>query len=113
MSSASVIFIVFVYTNSVVRGDDWPQWMGPRRDNVWRERGIITTFVNHAPKLLWRTPIGGGYAGAAVADGRIFVCDYFPTATSDDVNSQGKASSGRERVVCLEEETGKILWEYD
>ena len=85
MASAAAIFIVFVYTNSVVRGDDWPQWMGPRRDNVWRERGIITTFVNHAPKLLWRTPIGGGYAGAAVADGRIFVCDYFPTAASDDV----------------------------
>ena len=113
IASVAAIFIVSVYIISEGRGEDWPQWMGPRRDNVWRERGIITTFVDHAPKLLWRTPIGGGYAGAAVADGRIFVCDYFPTAASDDVSNKAKAPSGRERVVCLEEETGKILWEYD
>jgi hypothetical protein len=24
-----------------VRGDDWPQWVGPRRDGVWRETGVV------------------------------------------------------------------------
>src|SRR6516165_1176375 len=23
-----------------VRADDWPQWLGPQRDGVWRETGI-------------------------------------------------------------------------
>lgn len=24
--------------------DKWPQWMGPGRDNVWRERGIAAAL---------------------------------------------------------------------
>ena len=26
---------------SAARADDWPQWMGPQRDNVWRETGLL------------------------------------------------------------------------
>ena len=54
--------------NSVASADDWPQWMGPNRDNIWRESGIIEKFPEGGPKVLWRTPIAGGYAGPAVAD---------------------------------------------
>ena len=49
------------------RADDWPQWMGPKRDNVWRETGIIAKFPKGGPKVLWRTPLNGGYAGPAVS----------------------------------------------
>ena len=24
-----------------IHADDWPQWMGPKRDNVWRETGLL------------------------------------------------------------------------
>ena len=27
------------------RADDWPQWLGPQRDAVWRETGIIEIAV--------------------------------------------------------------------
>ncbi len=92
--------------------DDWPQWMGPQRDNVWRESGLIETFPNGGPKILWRTPVAGGYAGPAVAGGRVFVTDY---VTSEDVkveNFQRKQYTGTERVLCLEEATGKELWKH-
>ena len=52
--------------------DDWPQWLGPQRDGVWREEGIIGKF-DGAPKLRWKADIGGGYAGPAVAKGRVYV----------------------------------------
>src|SRR5213592_4208871 len=26
------------------RADDWPQWLGPKRDAVWRETGIMEKF---------------------------------------------------------------------
>ncbi|HZL90226.1 MAG TPA: PQQ-binding-like beta-propeller repeat protein, partial [Pirellulaceae bacterium] len=58
-----------------VCGDDWPQWLGPKRDSVWREIGIIERFRQDGPKILWRTPISGGYAGPAVAGGRVYVAD--------------------------------------
>src|SRR6202008_3993251 len=49
--------------------DDWPQWLGPNRDSVWRESGIVQQFPTNGPAIRWRTNIGGGYAGPAVAGG--------------------------------------------
>lgn len=93
--------------------DDWPQWMGPKRDNIWREKGLLKKFPENGPKLLWKTEIAGGYAGPAVANGKVFVTDY---VTADNVkipNFERKLSSGTERVLCLDEKTGKILWKHE
>ena len=48
---------------SASRADDWPQWLGPKRDGVWRETGILDRFPAGGPKVRWRTPVGMGYAG--------------------------------------------------
>ena len=80
---------------SAARGDDWPQWMGPGRDNVWRETGIAKRFPEGGPKVLWRTPIAGCYAGAAIAGGRVFVTDYVTDADVKVANFERKTSTGR------------------
>ena len=54
---------------------DWPQWMGPNRDAVWSETGVLKAFPKDGPKVLWRAPVAGGYAGPAVAGGKVFVAD--------------------------------------
>jgi outer membrane protein assembly factor BamB len=98
---------------SPVFADDWPQWMGPQRDNIWREEGIVEKFPEGGPKVLWRTKLAGGYAGPAVADGKVFITDY---VTGDDVkiaNFERKTSTGSERVMCLDEATGKELWKHE
>ena len=59
---------------------DWPQWMGPKRDNVWREPGVIDKFPPGGPKVKWRAPVAWGYSGPAVADGRVYVMDYVTDA---------------------------------
>ena len=105
--------IVLVALSSAARGDDWPQWMGPGRDNVWREDGIVGPFPSSAPKALWRTPIGGGYAGPSIAGGRVFVTDYVTDADVKVANFERKTSSGTERVLCLDEATGKQLWKHE
>src|SRR5438093_526304 len=58
-----------------LQADDWPQWLGPQRDGVWREKGILEKFPKDGPKILWRTEIGEGYAGPAVAGGRVYITD--------------------------------------
>ena len=93
--------------------DDWPQWMGPSRDNVWREDGLLNTFPAAGPKVLWRTAIAGGYAGPAIAAGRVFVTDYVTDADVKVANFERKASTGTERVLCLGEATGKVLWKHE
>ena len=58
-----------------LRADDWPQWLGPQRDGVWRETGIVENLPTNGLKFRWRTPIGGGYSGPAVAKGRVYLMD--------------------------------------
>jgi outer membrane protein assembly factor BamB len=116
-ASATWLLFGFLLFPTGVRADDWPQWLGPQRDGVWREKGIVEKFPKGGPKVLWRTPIGGGYAGPAVAGGKVYVTDRVLAAgqkESDDPFARAK-SVGKERVLCLDATSGKILWthEYD
>jgi outer membrane protein assembly factor BamB len=95
--------------------EDWPQWLGAKRDGVWRETGILDRFPKDGPKVSWRTPIGGGFSGPAVAGDRVFVTDrqLAPGAKNpDDPFSKAKVE-GSERVLCLDAKTGKILWTHE
>lgn len=56
--------------------EDWHQWRGIDRLGVWHETGIVERFPSEGLKVNWRVPIGSGYAGPAVADGRVFVLDW-------------------------------------
>ena len=96
-----------------VRGDDWPQWMGPKRDNIWREDGLLEKFPAGGPKVVWTAPIAGGYSGPAVASGRIFVTDYVTDQNVKVENFDGKEYSGTERVLCLDEASGKEIWKHE
>jgi outer membrane protein assembly factor BamB len=109
---------VFVVALSILRSatvwaDDWPQWMGPRRDNVWREHGLLEKFPTGGPRVVWRTPVAGGYAGPAVADGKLFVTDYVTKDNAQLDNFERKALTGIERVFCLDAETGDELWRHE
>ena len=61
-----------------VHADDWPQWLGPGRQSIWRETGIVDGIPAEGPKVSWRVPLGSGYSGPAVAKGKVFVMDFSP-----------------------------------
>ena len=62
MTRLTSIAWLLCLSSSFATAADWPQWMGPKRDGVWRETGIVDAFPPAGPKVLWRRPIGGGYA---------------------------------------------------
>src|SRR5579872_3751994 len=94
--------------------DDWPQWLGPQRDGVWREKGIVEKFPPGGPKVRWRVEIGGGYAGPAVADGKVYVTDrILAKGATNPANPFTPANSdGEERVLCINDKDGKVLWTH-
>src|SRR5688572_14919602 len=98
-----------------VRGDDWPQWLGPQRDAVWRETRIVEKFPDGGPPVRWRREIGGGYAGPAVANGRVYVTDRrLAKGTNNPADPFARGIiPGTERVLCLDETDGKILWQHE
>src|SRR5438128_1632765 len=83
--------------------EDWPEYRGKGRLGVWNETGILEKFPEGGLKVLWRTPIKAGYAGPAVADGRVFVSDFNRT----------DGMRGVERALALDEKTGRILWTHE
>lgn len=92
--------------------EDWPQWLGTRRDAIWTETGLATSFPKDGPAVLWRKPIGAGYAGPAVAGGKLYVMDRVPTEP-DPKNPLPKGTlPGRERVHCMDITDGKTLWTH-
>jgi outer membrane protein assembly factor BamB len=97
-----------------LRADDWPQWMGPGRDDVWHEAGITEKFPPGGPKVLWRVPINGGYSGPAVAGGKVFVTDYV-RADGEQANNPSARTQlrGTERVLCLRASDGQLLWKHE
>lgn len=95
------------------RAEDWPGWMGPRRDNVLVGFDSLSDFQSPAPEVLWRAEIAGGYAGPAVAAGRLFVLDYVKSDQDPSQGSTAKAYTGIERVLCLDAESGKRLWQHE
>jgi outer membrane protein assembly factor BamB len=96
----------------VACADDWPQWLGPQRDSVWRETGIVEKFPAGGPPVRWRAPLGGGYAGPAVAGGRVFVTDrILPEHISNPTDPfKRETVPGKERVLCFDAADGKPLW---
>jgi outer membrane protein assembly factor BamB len=105
---------LFLLIASALHADDWPQWLGPQRDAVWRESGIVEKFPEGGPKVLWRVQIGGGYTGPAIADGKVYLMDR-QVAAKSDVPGNAFARGvipGTERVLCLDAASGKQLWEH-
>ena len=104
--------LIFIGLHTGVRADDWPNWMGPARDGLWNEQGVVEKLpAALTPK--WRVPIKYGYAGPAVANGLVYVFDY---DTSDkfinDPGARGKLK-GKERLLCLDAKTGEQKWKHE
>ncbi len=80
--------------------DDWPEWRGRGRLGVWKETGILDSFPEKGLTVKWRTPVRGGFAGPAVAGGRVFLTDF----------TRAEGPRGTERALALDEKTGRVLW---
>ncbi len=95
-----VLFAVVVIQAQFVNADEWPQWRGENREGVWNETGIIEKFEEPEIPIRWRVPIGSGYSGPSVAEGRVYVTDRVTKPEQT------------ERVHCFDWETGESIWSY-
>lgn len=116
-SCLSSLLALLWLSASSASADDWPQWLGPQRDGVWRETGIIETFDTNGPPVKWRVPVKAGYVGPAVADGKVFLLDREAGKPPERQPGDRALATipGNERVFCLDASTGRTLWEqtYD
>lgn len=52
---------------------EWPEWRGPKRDNLSPASGLLKQWPKDGPPLAWKASgIGAGYSTVAIAGGRIY-----------------------------------------
>ena len=73
----------------------WTGFRGPARDGIYREQAIRTAWPAGGPPLLWKQPVGGGYASFAIAGGRAFTIEQ---------------RREMEAVVAYDVASGRELW---
>src|SRR5947207_9782595 len=72
-SFKTLLAFTLYLTGVATHAGDWPQWRGPRRDDVSTETGLLKQWPAAGPPLAWKAKgLGSGHAAVAVAGQRIF-----------------------------------------
>jgi outer membrane protein assembly factor BamB len=109
-----VLSVCTLLISGSLQAADWPQWLGPDRDSVYRETGILKTMPEDGLKVLWRAPVELGYSGPAVADGKVYVTDYVKTEGTITNNPGGADKlQGKERILCFDAKSGEPVWKHE
>ncbi len=66
-------------------GGSWPSFRGNGRHGIAQEAsGLASSWPSSGPRQLWsKDMLGPGHAGAAIANGRVYVLDYNKSARQD------------------------------
>jgi outer membrane protein assembly factor BamB len=90
--------IVILVCVSNIHAQDWPQYYGPNRDGVSSQKGILKTWPEKGPEVLWTVNIGIGYGGPVIKGSKVYLLDR-----DDKVG---------DKLRCFELSSGKELWNF-
>ena len=98
MRCSVFIALVVVCLATVALGSDWPQFLGPNRNGVSPEKGLMRKWPAGGPKVLWTIDVGPGYGGAAISGGKVYILD--------------RIGDEQDALRVLDLATGKEQWRY-
>jgi outer membrane protein assembly factor BamB len=89
-------FTALAALSSVVSAANWSQWRGPKRDGVSSETGLLKSWPQGGPKMLWNIKgLGKGMSSVSISDGKIF--------------TMGSRKDGQ-MIIAYDSGTQKELW---
>lgn len=99
--------LLFIFLNislsifpPAVTANDWAEWRGPARDGISTETNLPNSWSPSGENLAWKAPFGGRSAPIVMGN-RVYL-----------VNTVGKGETLQERIVALDADTGKMVWEH-
>ena len=95
-----LLISVTTFAQRKVALGDWPDQRGPNRGGVSQEKNLPEKWSLDGENLLWRVPFGGRSAPVIIGN-HLYV-----------QNPAGRGADEQERVMCLDPETGKVIWEF-
>ena len=92
-----VVIVITCLSN--VQGQDWPQYLGPNRNSESDQKGILRSWPENGPEILWIADVGIGYGGPVVKDGKVYLLDR-----DDEVG---------DKMRCFDLSSGEELWKFE
>ena len=77
---------------------DWPEFLGPQRDNTSPETGLLNQWPSEGPPIVWQRDIGTGYSAPSVRGGLLVLHHRV---------------GNKERVEAMDALTAKPVWVYE
>ncbi|MCH8828305.1 MAG: PQQ-like beta-propeller repeat protein [Planctomycetes bacterium] len=97
------------FVTATVSAADWTQFRGPGGLASSDETGLPVKW-SETENLAWRTPLpGAGTSSPIVLGKKIFLTCY--SGYGQDRQNPGEMKDLKRYVVCLDRQTGKILWQ--
>ncbi|MCS7024486.1 MAG: PQQ-like beta-propeller repeat protein [Bryobacteraceae bacterium] len=93
------LFVSILAANLMI-ADDWTDYRGPQRNGVSMEKNLPSSWSPQGENLAWKAPYGGRSA-PVIHGNRLYI-----------FNTVGKGATLQERLVCLNADTGALLWEH-
>ncbi len=94
----SVMAVLLIAGISSVSAQDWPQYLGPKRNSSSDQKGILRTWPQQGPEVQWTVNVGIGFGGPVVKDGKVYLLDR-----DDKVG---------DNLRCFDLASGKELWNF-
>lgn len=92
--------VIFFTLSDTAAAADWPQWRGPNRDGLCTEMGLLKSWPEEGPELLWElTGLGPGFSSLSIVDGRLY--------TMGDIRL---VSENAQCVIAYDLSTREKLW---
>lgn len=100
MKQSKIFIQVFVLVVCIanVYAQDWPQYLGPNRNSLSAQKGILRSWPPNGPEVLWTIDVGIGFGGPVVKDGKAYLLDR-----DDEVG---------DNLRCFDLSSGKELWNF-
>jgi outer membrane protein assembly factor BamB len=77
---------------------DWPQYLGPDRNGVYRGPALAESWPSGGPRVVWQKPVGEGFSGPVIAQGRLILFHRI---------------ANQEIVESLDARTGASQWKFE
>jgi outer membrane protein assembly factor BamB len=91
-----VAFLIVCMLN--VNAQNWPQYLGPNRNSTSPQKGILRSWPENGPEVLWTVDVGIGFGGPVVKDGKVYLLDR-----DDRVG---------DKMRCFDLSSGEELWNF-
>lgn len=106
LSLFSWLFLLLLFSNcnqaqTSLKSDnshDWPQFLGPERNGTSSQKGILRSWPEGGPEVLWTVNLGIGYGGPVISKGKAYLLDR-----NDETG---------DFMRCFDLADGKELWQY-